>query len=451
MPSLPNATILVIDDNEAVRTAFDVLFSIHGARVLTAASPAEGLAQLGSDAVDLVIQDMNFRREATAGEEGVVLFHTIRTKYPDVPIILLTAWTHLETAVELVKAGAADYIAKPWDDARLLTTVRNLLDLRSARAEAQALRAQRRHARETLAGQFDLRGIVYDSEAMHMLVSTATHIAHADVPVLITGPNGAGKEVFADIVQANSSVRTKPYLKVNLGALPNELIEAELFGTEAGAFTGARARTGRFEAADGGTLFLDELGNLSGSGQAKLLRVLQTGEFERLGSNTTRRTRVRVIAATNSNLRRAIREGHFREDLFYRLNVIELEIPSLAERRDDIGALARHFLEPGFTLAQDALDALSRHPWPGNVRELQNTIRRACLLSTGKTIGATALVLPVVAAQPPATEETTLDRGTIEQALARAQGVVAQAARELGLSRQALYRRMEKLGLKAQS
>jgi DNA-binding NtrC family response regulator len=450
MPALPNAAVLVIDDNEAVRTAFDVLLSIHGARVLTAASPADGLVRLGRDAVDLVIQDMNFRREATTGEEGVALFHTIRTKYPDVPIILLTAWTHLETAVELVKAGAADYIAKPWDDARLLTTVRNLLDLRSARAEAQALRAQRRQPRETLAGQFDLRGIVYESEAMHTLVSTATHIAHADVPVLITGPNGAGKEVLADIVQANSSVRTKPYLKVNLGALPNELIEAELFGTEAGAFTGARARIGRFEAADGGTLFLDELGNLSGGGQAKLLRVLQTGEFERLGSNTTRRTRVRVIAATNSNLRLAIREGRFREDLFYRLNVIELEIPALADRRDDVGALARHFLEPGFTLAQDALDALSRHPWPGNVRELQNTIRRACLLSSGKTIAASALVLPVVATQLVATEETTLDRGTIEQALERAQGVVAQAARELGLSRQALYRRMEKLGLRPQ-
>jgi DNA-binding NtrC family response regulator len=445
--SLANRTVLVIDDNEAVRTAFDVLLSIHGARVLTAASPADGLNRLSRDAVDLVIQDMNFRREATTGEEGVALFHEIRAKYPDVPIILLTAWTHLETAVDLVKSGAADYIAKPWDDARLLTTVRNLLDLRKARAEAQALRAQRREARETLADQFDLRGIVYESETMHALVSTATHIAHADVPVLVTGPNGSGKEVFADIVQANSSVRTKPYLKVNLGALPNELIEAELFGTEAGAFTGARARTGRFEAANGGTLFLDELGNLSGSGQAKLLRVLQTGEFERLGSNTTRRTRVRVIAATNANLRTAIREGRFREDLFYRLNVIELEIPALADRRDDIAALARHFLEPGFTLAQDALEALSRHPWPGNVRELQNTIRRACLLSSDKTIAAAALALPVVATEP-AAEETTLDRGTIEQALDRAQGVVAQAARELGLSRQALYRRMQKLGLR---
>src|ERR1700730_9955234 len=407
MPSLPNAAILVIDDNEAVCTAFDVLFSIHGARVLTAASPAEGLARLGREAVDLVIQDMNFRREATAGEGGVGLFHTIRTRYPDLSIILLTALTHLETAVELVKAGAADYIAKPWDDARLLTTVRNLLDLRSARAEAYALRSQRREARETLAGQFDLCGIVYESEAMHTLVSTATHIAHADVPVLITGPNGAGKEVLADIVHANSSVRKKPYLKVNLGALPNELIEAELFGTETGAFTGARARTGPFEAADGGTLFLDELGNLSGSGQAKLLRVLQTGEFERLGSNTTRRTRVRVIAATNSNLRLAIRQGRFREDLFYRLNVIELEIPALAERREDIAALARHFLEPGFTLAQDAVDALTRHPWPGNVRELQNTIRRACLLSSDKTIAASALVLPVAAVGQ---EDSALDR-----------------------------------------
>jgi DNA-binding NtrC family response regulator len=280
-------------------------------------------------------------------------------------------------------------------------------------------------------------------------VSTATHIAHADVPVLVTGPNGAGKEVLADIVQANSSVRAKPYLKVNLGALPNELMEAELFGTETGAFTGAKARTGRFEAADGGTLFLDELGNLSGSGQAKLLRVLQTGEFSRLGSNTTRQTKVRVIAATNANLRAAIREGKFREDLFYRLNVIELEMPALAGRRDDIAVLARHFLDPGFSLAQDAVDALTRHPWPGNVRELQNTIKRACLLSADKAISAAALTLPATVAAAP--EESTLDRATIEAALSRAQGVVAQAARELGLSRQALYRRMDKLGLRSVS
>ncbi|MGH8137335.1 MAG: sigma-54-dependent transcriptional regulator [Steroidobacteraceae bacterium] len=446
---LANRTVLVIDDNEAVRTAFDVLLSLHGARVLTAGMPAEGIGLLQRNAVDLVIQDMNFHREATTGEEGVALFHEIRRRCPDMPIILLTAWTHLETAVNLVKAGAADYVAKPWDDARLLTTVRNLLDLRNARAEAQALRAHRREARETLAGRFDLCGLVYESDAMHTLVATATHVAHADVPILITGPNGAGKEVLADIVQANSAVRSKPYLKVNLGALPNELIEAELFGAEAGAFTGARVRAGRFEAADGGTLFLDELGNLSGSGQAKLLRVLQTGEFERLGSNTTRRSRVRIVAATNSNLRAAIREGRFREDLFYRLNVIELEVPALAERREDIAPLARHFLQPGFELAPEAQEALVRYPWPGNVRELQNTIRRACLLSPTRVIGADCLNLPL--ATQPALEEPALDRGTIEQALGRAQGVVAQAARDLGMSRQALYRRMQKLGLKMEA
>jgi DNA-binding NtrC family response regulator len=244
-------------------------------------------------------------------------------------------------------------------------------------------------------------------------------------------------------------VRGKPYLKVNLGALPNELIEAELFGTEAGAFTGARARPGRFEAADGGTLFLDELGNLAGSGQAKLLRVLQTGEFERLGSNSTRRTRVRIIAATNTNLREAIRQGRFREDLFYRLNVIELEISALAERREDIIALGRHFLQAGYELGPEAAQALARYSWPGNVRELQNTLRRACLLSRGSVLGAADLNLPADAA-PSGSEDPTLDKTAIEQALGRAQGVIARAARDLGLSRQALYRRMEKLGLKTE-
>jgi DNA-binding NtrC family response regulator len=444
--SLGDRTVLVVDDNEAVRTAFDVLLSLHGATVVGVGSPPEGLTALKAHCIDLVIQDMNFRREATSGEEGIALFHQIRRHYPDIPIILLTAWTHLETAIDLVKAGAADYIAKPWDDDRLLTTVRNLLDLRAARAEALEIRAERREARDTLAERFNLCSVVYESQAMHTLVAMATQVAHADVPILITGPNGAGKEVLADIVQANSTVRGKPYLKVNLGALPNELIEAELFGTEAGAFTGAKARIGRFEAADGGTLFLDELGNLSGSGQAKLLRVLQTGEFERLGSNTTRRTRVRVIAATNANLREAIAAGRFREDLFYRLNVIELEIPPLSQRRDDILVLARHFLQPGFVLTAEAERALAQYPWPGNVRELQNVMRRACLLARESKIGAGDLNLPVV--NLPVPDEPALDRATIEQALTRAQGVVAQAARELGLSRQALYRRMEKLGLK---
>jgi DNA-binding NtrC family response regulator len=407
------------------------------------------LALLARERADLVIQDMNFRRDATGGEEGIALFHQIRQRFPDLPIILLTAWTHLETAVELVKAGAADYVAKPWDDARLLTSVRNLLDLRSARIEAHALRERLRLAREALAERYELCGIVYESESMHTLVATATRIANSDVPVVITGPNGAGKEVLADIVQANSPVADKPYLKTNLGALPEELIEAELFGTEAGAYTGARARSGRFEAADGGTLFLDEIGNLSGGGQAKLLRVLQTGDFERLGSNTTRRTRVRVIAATNIDLRRAMHAGRFREDLFYRLSVIELEVTPLRERPEDILPLAHHFLQPSFTIAADAERALLQHPWPGNVRELQNVIRRACLLSREAVITAATLNLPP--ATPIAVEESALDRDAVERALERAHGVIAQAARDLGLSRQALYRRMEKLGIRAEA
>jgi DNA-binding NtrC family response regulator len=252
--------------------------------------------------------------------------------------------------------------------------------------------------------------------------------------------------VIADIVQANSTVKKGPYVKVNLGALPDTLMESELFGTEAGAFTGAKARTGRFEAADGGTIFLDELGNLSAQGQAKLLRVLQTGEFERLGSNVTRRTRARVIAATNANLPERIREGRFREDLYYRLNVIELEVPPLAARPEDILPLARHFLEPGFTLTQDAIRALARYNWPGNVRELRNAIHRACLLSLDSVVTAKSLALPIA---PEPADGSNIDRETIEQALSLADGVIAHAARDLGLSRQALYRRMEKLGLKA--
>jgi len=437
--------ILIIDDNSAVRTALDVLLSLQGYRVIAASGADEGVRLLEQEAVDLVIQDMNFRKEATSGEEGVRLFRTIRQRYPAVPIVLLTAWTHLETAVELVKAGAADYLAKPWDDARLLTTVRNLLDLRRLAAENERAARKREQSRAELAEKFDLCGLIFRSEVMRDLVVKATHVARADIPVLLTGPNGSGKEILAAIIQANSSVRAAPFIKVNVGALPRELMEAELFGAEAGAFTGAtRARQGRFEAADGGTLFLDEIGNLSMDGQAKLLRVLQTGEFERLGSSTTRRVKVRLISATNSDLPGAIGEGRFREDLYYRLNVIELKVPALAERMEDVMPLALHFLQDGQILSLPAQNALLAHRWPGNVRELMNTIRRAALLSIGPEISAADLGLAPADAAP----EREPDRAEIESALSKARGVIARAARELGLSRQALYRRMEKLGLK---
>jgi DNA-binding NtrC family response regulator len=441
-------TVLVIDDNDGVRVALDVLLSLQGLTVVGAAGPDDGLERLATGDVDLVIQDMNFTRDTTSGEEGVQLFRAIRERHPQVPVILLTAWTHLETAVDLVKAGAADYLPKPWDDTRLLTTVRNLLALRKATVEKDALSRERHSVRAALADRYDLRGAVYESDAMHELFVMATQVAHANVPVLITGPNGAGKEVLAEVVQANSSVKTGPFVKVNVGALPSELMESELFGAEAGAYTGSsKARAGRFEAADGGTLFLDEIGNLSLTGQAKLLRVLQTGEFERLGSTQTRRVKVRVISATNTHLPAAIRAGTFREDLYYRLNVIELRVPPLASRQSDVLPLVRRFLEPGYQFEPAAERALFAYPWPGNVRELRNVVQRACLLSPERTIRASSLGLDLSLVEHRAPEREP-DRREVEQALARAGGVVARAARDLGLSRQALYRRMEKLGIK---
>ena len=442
-------TVLVIDDNPAVITALDVLFGLREIRTVAASTPEEGLAALDRERVDLVVQDMNFSADTTSGEEGVALFRAIRDKQPDLPLILLTAWTHLPTAVELVKAGAADYLSKPWDDTKLLATVENLLELGETTREVARLRGERRKHRSELTEKFDVRGAVFASPQMERLIELACQVARADVPVLITGPNGAGKERIAEIVHANSPMKSGPFVIVNCGALPSELIEAELFGAEAGAFTGAnKAREGRFELADGGTLFLDEIGNLPLPGQMKLLRILETGQFERLGSSKTRQVKVRVISATNADLVAMIREGRFREDLYYRLNVIELSLPPLATRPDDILPLAEHFLGDGVSLAADAREALQAYSWPGNVREVKNSIQRASLLCRDGVIRAADLGLvarPSAPAMKPAAPEP--DRAMIESALARSKGVISQAAAELGLSRQALYRRLEKLGI----
>ena len=447
------ATVLIVDDNRAVCTALEVLFALHGLKTHSRYTPAEAIEFVENEDVDLVIQDMNFGADTTSGEDGIKLFHAIREADPDLPVILLTGWTHLEHAVELMRAGAADYLGKPWDDAKLITTVHNLLKLRQATRENQRLRSARKAVRTRVAGQFDLAGLVYESDAMHEIVTLATRVAHADVPVLITGPNGAGKEKIAEIVQANSSVAEGPFVRVNVGALPQELMSAELFGAEAGAFTGAqKARVGRFEAADGGTLFLDEIGTLSLEGQVKLLRVLQTGQFERLGSTQTRSVKVRVVSATNSDLRAAISAGTFREDLYYRLNVIELRVPALRDRPDDVLVTAHAFLDASHRFSFEAERALLAYPWPGNVRELQNCVKRACLLAAGDVIQPRELGLPAVIEKPGETHHGAQplpepDRETLQAVLARSNGVIATAARELGLSRQALYRRMEKFGL----
>jgi DNA-binding NtrC family response regulator len=443
-------TVLVIDDNPAVGTALDVLFGLHDIRTVTATSPALGLEALARESVDLVVQDMNFSADTTSGEEGIELYRAIRRDHSDLPIILLTAWTRLETAVELVKAGAGDYIGKPWDDNKLLATVENLLELSEATREVSRFRDERRRRRRQLDDRFDLRDIVFASSGMERVVELACQVARADVPVLITGPNGAGKERIAEIVQVNSARAKGPFITVNCGALPSELIEAELFGAEPGAYTGApnRAREGRFEAADGGTLFLDEIGNLPLAGQMKLLRILETGQFERLGSSKTRKVSVRVISATNADLPTLIRDSQFREDLFYRLNVIELRLPPLAERTDDILPLAEHFLQGRATLDSGARQALAAHAWPGNVRELKNAIDRASLLCSDGVITARDLALgPARSSSGRLPPDAEPDKGMIEAALQRARGVISQAASDLGLSRQALYRRMEKMGI----
>lgn len=470
--------VLIVDDQEAVRSALELLFDINSIESVVVDSPEAALAALQTQPIGVVLQDMNFTQNEMSGDEGVSLFKRIHETHPDVPILLMTAWTSLETAISLVKEGAADYIAKPWDDEKLLRSVKYLISMQELKLENVRLRGEASRAREEFASKYDLRGLVYGAQMMHELVQLAVNVAPSDASVLITGPNGSGKEKIAEIVQANSRRRDKPFVKVNAGGLPDELLDAELFGAEPGAYTGAtKLRLGRFEAADGGTLFLDEIGNLSMSGQAKLLRILQTGEFERLGSSVTRKVNVRMVSATNVDLQAAIADGKFREDLFFRLNVIELRVPPLADRPDDILGLARYFLElyaeaegvEPSRLSDDAIRMMRRYAWPGNVRELQNRMQRAMLVCRDHVIrpedlGITAdapladthphgvsrpaalppRVVPRIAAPAPQGE---LGRNDIEEALLRSGGLVSRAAAELGLSRQALYRRMEKLGI----
>jgi DNA-binding NtrC family response regulator len=438
--------VLIVEDQPAVAKALRLLFDVHEIESAATASPQRAVDMVERGEVDLVLQDMNFTPGATNGEEGVALFRKLREIDNDLPVLLITAWTSLETAVQLVKEGAADYLAKPWDDAKLISSVRNLLRVRELTVENRRLTSERSRARKALERDHDLRGIVYESEAMHRVIWLALQIAKSEASVLITGPNGAGKEKIADIIHANSRRRSQPLVKVNAGALPDELLESELFGAEAGAFTGSkRLRIGRFETANGGTLFLDEIGNLSAAGQVKLLRVLQSGEFERLGSSETRRVDVRVLCATNADLRDAIARGVFRQDLYFRLNVIEIAVPPLRDRRDDILPLAESFLAKDIVFDGSAREALLAYAWPGNVRELQNRVTRAMLLANGR-LTLTADDLGFDESDRTALD-TPLEKREIESAILSAQGSVSRAAEALGISRQALYRRMEKLGI----
>lgn len=440
--------ILVVDDNQAVLDALSLLLELHDYQVETALTPFEALQIVRYQRIALVIQDMNFTADTTSGEEGKALFQELRAINPHLPVILITAWTELEMAIELVKAGAADYLAKPWDDQKLITSVANLIALGKAK-EKNEQHERIAQQREALNAGADLRGLIFRSGAMQRVVDMAVQVAKSDVAVLITGDNGSGKEKVAEIIQANSALQTAPFIKVNAGALPQELIEAELFGAEAGAYTGAnKQRIGRFEAADGGTLFLDEIGNLPLSGQMKLLRVLQTGEFERLGSVETRRVNVRVISATNADLLTDIQSGRFRQDLYYRLNVIELNLPPLKSRSDDIIPLISHFL-PDRELSLSAESALLSYDWPGNVRELENACKRAAVLNPQGVLEVGDFGLQPISApaQTPEPGKQEPGKAELEAAMRQFQGVIAKVARHFGMSRQALYRRLQKHGI----
>jgi DNA-binding NtrC family response regulator len=440
---MPN--VLIVEDQPGVASALRVLFDLHDVPSSVADNPDAALRIVERGEAGVVLQDMNFTPGTTSGDEGIALFRRMRGIDPELPILLMTAWTSLQTAVQLVKEGATDYMAKPWDDARLVATVRALLRARELRDSDARERRERVQSRKELARKHDLRGTVYESESMHRVVSLAVQIAPSDVPVLITGPNGAGKEKIAEIIHAGSKRRDKPLVKVNAGAIPDELVESELFGAEAGAYTGStRLRIGRFEAANGGTLFLDEIGDLSAAGQMKLLRVLQSGEFERLGSSETRRVDVRVLTATNTDLQQAIARGAFRQDLYFRIAVVEIAVPPLRERREDLLPIAASLLSH-HVLDDAATSALLAHDWPGNVRELQNRVHRAMALASAETI--TPSDLGFGTAGEARTEGVPIERVQIETALLNANGSVSRASEALGLSRQALYRRMEKLGI----
>lgn len=452
--------ILIADDQVDVLAALRLLLKGEHYDIVTASSPAGVLKIVESQDFDLVLIDLNYARDTTSGSEGLDLLPRIHAIDATLPVVVMTAWGSVDVAVEAMRRGARDFIQKPWDNARLLAVLRTQIELVQALRRGQRLEAENITLRDDSAAA-KLPQIVAESPAMKSVLNVVRRIGPADANVLITGENGTGKEVIARSLHAVSTRSGKPLVSVNAGALAESLFESELFGHVRGAFTDAKTdRIGRFELADGGTLFLDEISNVPLNLQPKLLRVLETGEFERVGSSKTRRVNVRVLSATNADLKSDVAAGRFRQDLIFRLNTVEIHLPPLRDRREDIAPLADHFLRQHseryrrgwmeFTL--QAIDALRQHSWPGNVRELDHIIERAVLMSSSSTVTAMDLALQnTPAAQVSARlEEMSLEDAEcllIKKALARFEGNANRAAESLGLSRSALYRRLQKYGL----
>jgi DNA-binding NtrC family response regulator len=450
----PSPRVLVADDQPDVREALRLLLKAEGFGIEAVDSPAALLAALEKQDFDVVLMDLNYARDTTSGAEGLDLLTKLQGLDPNLPLVVMTAWASVDLAVEAMRRGARDFVQKPWENTRLLSILRTQAELAGALRRGQRLEAENRALRAE-----GPAALLAEAPAMRPVLEMVTRVGPSDASVLITGENGSGKGTVARALHAASSRAGRPLVIVNAGGLSEGVFESELFGHVKGAFTDAKTdRVGRFELAEGGTLFLDEIANVPLNLQPKLLRVLETGEFERVGSSRTRRVDVRVLSATNADLHQEVAAGRFRQDLLFRLNTIEIRVPPLRERKEDLPLLAQHFLKQhmrryrkaasGFEPA--ALRALAEHGWPGNVRELDHVVERAVLMAAGPAIRVADLGLRGGGEAVRGVEEMSLEEVEvllIKKALAREGGNVSRAADALGLSRSALYRRLQRYGL----
>ena len=456
MPGTNPARLLLADDQPDVLEALRLLLKPEGYTIETAASPAGALAAAESSEFDVAFIDLNYARDTTSGAEGLDLLKQLRRLDPTLGVVTMTAWASIELAVEAMRQGARDFVQKPWENQRFLAIVSTQLALTRALRRGQRLEAENIALR---GGSGSGPAMIAASPAMERVRQIVARVGPSDASILITGENGVGKGLIAQAIHGVSARAGRPLVTVNTGGLSESLFESELFGHVKGAFTDAKIdRVGRFELADGGTLFLDEIANVPLSQQARLLRVLETGEFERVGSSRTRRVDVRIVSATNADLDAEVKAGRFREDLLFRLNTVEIRVPPLRERKEDLPELAAHFLRQktgryrkrvtGFD--QAAMQALMSHSWPGNVRELDHAVERAVLMSEGSIVKAGDLALRSGRESASRLEEMSIEEVEaflIKKSMARYQGNVSHAANALGLSRSALYRRIQRYGL----
>jgi DNA-binding NtrC family response regulator len=455
MDGLLSASVLAADDQPQILSALRLLLRSEGFDIETVSSPAAVYRAVEAKTFDVVLIDLNYARDTTSGAEGLELLERLHAYDELLPVVVMTAWGSVDLAVAAMRAGARDFVQKPWENEKLLATLRTQIELGRALRKGQRLEAENR----LLRGDDKRPTLIAESRAMRPVLEMIERVGPSDASVLITGENGTGKGVVARALHAVSRRASRALVSVNVGGLPEALFESELFGHVKGAFTDAKAdRVGRFELADGGTLFLDEIANVPLAQQAKLLRVLETGEFERVGSSRTRKADVRLLSATNARLDAEVEAGRFRQDLYFRLRTVEIHIPPLRDRREDIPALASFFLGTHATryrknvsgFEESAMKTLLTHDWPGNVRELDHAIEGAVLMTNGTNIRTADLGLASSASRTPRIEDMSIEEVEqllIQKALARYGGNVSRAAEALGLSRSALYRRIQRYGL----